>query len=260
MSERSAYENGRPSWVDATSTDMPATKAFYEGLFGWELTDLGQEAGGYVIARLAGRRVAALTPRMEGDPAPPHWNTYIACDDVDATVEKVRAAGGMVALEPMDVFDAGRMAFAADPTGAFFGLWQARELVGAELVNEPGTWAWAELRTRDVAAASAFYQAVFGYDVHVQQMGPVAYTELRQKGTEDMVAGVLDMAEGQFPDEVPPHWGAYFGIADLDAGSARVKELGGEQLIDPIELPFGRFAAYKDANGAAFSLFQATTS
>jgi predicted enzyme related to lactoylglutathione lyase len=260
MSERSAYENGRPSWVDATSTDIAVTRAFYEGLFGWDLTDLGPETGGYTICRLKDRRVAALIPRTEGDPAPPHWNTYIACDDLEATVEKVRAAGGTVAIEPMDVFEEGRLAYAVDPTGAYVGLWQARQFAGAQLVNEAGAWAWAELRTRDVAAAAAFYQSVFEYDVHVEQMGALAYTELRQKGTEDVIAGVLDMADGHFPDEVPPHWGAYFGIADLDAGSARVKELGGEQLIDPIELPFGRFAAYKDTNGAAFSLFQATGS
>jgi predicted enzyme related to lactoylglutathione lyase len=236
------------------------TKAFYEGLFGWHLTDLGLESGGYTICRLDGKRVAALIPRTEGDAAPPHWTTYIACDDVDATASKVRAAGGTVAVEPMEVFEEGRLAYAVDPTGAWVGLWQARNFIGAQLVNEPCAWVWAELRTRDVAAAAAFYQAVFDYDVHVEQMGPVAYTELRQNGTEDTVAGILDMAEGHFPDEVPPHWGAYFGIADLDAGSARVRELGGEQLIDPIELPFGRFAAYKDANGAAFSLFQGTGS
>ena len=43
MSERSAYETGRPSWVDVTSTDIAVTRAFYEGLFGWHLTDLGPE-------------------------------------------------------------------------------------------------------------------------------------------------------------------------------------------------------------------------
>ena len=46
--------------------------------------------------------------------------------------------------------------------------------------------------------------------------------------------------------------------AAMDAATARVAELGGERLIDPIELPFGRFAPYKDSIGATFSLFVAT--
>jgi predicted enzyme related to lactoylglutathione lyase len=257
MSEMTSYENGRPCWVDATSTDMAASQVFYEGLFGWQLTDLGEETGHYTMCDHKGKRVAALSPRMDGDTAPPHWNTYLATDDIEAACERVRAAGGTVAVEPMDVFDSGRLAYAADPTGAFFGLWQARQFAGAQLVNEPSTWTWAELRTRDVDAALAFYRAVFDYDVHQADM-EIPYHGLRLKGGDESVAAVMDLKDGDFPAEVPPHWGVYFGASDLDAATARVAELGGERLIDPIELPFGRFAPYKDSIGATFSLFVAT--
>src|SRR3954470_3888698 len=162
MPEKTSYENGRPCWVDATTTDMAASQTFYEGLFGWQLTDLGEESGHYTMCDHRGKRVAALIPRPDGDPAAPHWATYIATDDLGATLQKVRAAGGSVTCEPMDVFESGRLAYAVDPTGAVFGLWQAKDFAGAQLVNEPSTWAWAELRTRDVPAAMAFYQALFG--------------------------------------------------------------------------------------------------
>ena len=50
-------------------------------------------------------------------------------------------------MEPMDVFDAGRMAFFAHPAGGMFGAWQAGEHTGAELVNEPVSLAWNTLVT-----------------------------------------------------------------------------------------------------------------
>jgi len=68
-----------------------------------------------------------------------------------------------VFIAPMDVLDAGRMAFLVDPTGGFIGLWQAGRHHGAELVNEPGALVWNELRTRDVEAAAAFYGEVLGW-------------------------------------------------------------------------------------------------
>jgi hypothetical protein len=41
--------------------------------------------------------------------------------------------------EPFDVMHAGRMAVRADPEGAAFCVWQAREHRGAQIVNEPGS-------------------------------------------------------------------------------------------------------------------------
>ena len=89
---------------------------------------------------------------MEGQP--PAWTTYISVEDADASIAKVKAAGGMVFVEPMDVLDVGRMAVFADPTGAAAAVWQPRRHIGAGLVNEPGALAWNELSTRDTDAAN----------------------------------------------------------------------------------------------------------
>lgn len=37
---------GTPCWVDLMTSDIGAAKEFYGGLFGWELVDQGEEAGG----------------------------------------------------------------------------------------------------------------------------------------------------------------------------------------------------------------------
>ena len=41
-------------------------------------------------------------------------------------------------MGPFDVMDAGRMALLQDPTGAVFALWQAKDSIGAEVVNGHG--------------------------------------------------------------------------------------------------------------------------
>ena len=50
---------------------------------------------------------------QEGQPTA--WATYVSVADADETAAKVKAAGGSVMVEPMDVMDIGRMAFFADP-------------------------------------------------------------------------------------------------------------------------------------------------
>jgi predicted enzyme related to lactoylglutathione lyase len=155
----------------------------------------------------------------------------------------------------MDVFDAGRMAFTADPTGALFGLWQGREHPGCERVNEPGAFTWAELRTRDIDVALVFYTAVFGYTTRSSELGHITYHELLRG--ENSIAGAFAMPDGMFPAEVPAHWGIAFGIDDLDRGAGRVRELGGQQLMEPVSISFGRFASFTDPVGAAFTLFEA---
>ncbi len=107
---------------------------------------------------------------MMQDGQPCEWNTYVSVEDADATMAKVRDAGGTVMVEPMDVMGMGKMALFTDPTGAACGVWEPGTFVGAELVNEDGAFGWNELGTRDVAAARDFYGEVFGWTVDEQDM------------------------------------------------------------------------------------------
>jgi len=69
----------------------------------------------------------------------------------------------VLAVKPLDVAGAGRMAVLADPASAAFSVWQAREHRGARIVNEPGSVNFNVLNTRDPEAARRFYGAVFGW-------------------------------------------------------------------------------------------------
>jgi hypothetical protein len=207
------YEPGTPSWVDLASPDLPASVAFYTSLFGWEAKDQGPEAGGYTMLELGGVPVAGMGPIvMEGQP--PAWTSYVSVADADVSIAKVKEAGGMVFVEPMDVLDVGRMAVFADPTGAAMALWQAKLHQGAGLVNEPGALVWNELSTRDTAAAAGFYRAVFGWDADSAPMGDMVYTEWKLGGK---TVGGMMTTPSDVPPEVPAYWLAYFGTADCDA-------------------------------------------
>jgi len=165
MPERDGYIPGVPCWVDTSQPDPEAAVEFYRGLFGWEFEDVmppGSE-GKYFIGRIRGGDVAAVGSVPEAAPPMATWNTYVWVDSADETASKVAEAGGMAVMEPFDVMDSGRMAVFADPEGAVFFVWQAKEQKGAQIVNEHASLSFNGLNTRDPQRAKSFYGSVFGW-------------------------------------------------------------------------------------------------
>jgi predicted enzyme related to lactoylglutathione lyase len=261
MTEMTSYAPGTPCWVDLGSPDIDASTDFYGQLFGWEVpeSENAEQTGGYRIATQRGKSAAGMMPLMQEGQVPA-WTTYVSVEDADATAAKVHEAGGTVLAEPMDVMDLGRMAVFADPTGAVFGIWQAGNFSGAELVNEPNTYSWNELNTRDPDAAKAFYAAVFGWGTREMDMGDDGtYAMWRLPDAaedDDSVGGLLDM-RGRVPDEVPAHWLTYFTVEDRDATASKAKEMGAEEMMS-MDMQMGRLAILRDPQGAAFGIFEST--
>ncbi len=250
MTER--YAPGVPAWVDLSARDREAAQRFYGELFGWDFEVGPPEAGYYTQCTVRGLPVAGVYQMPSGEDGPPvAWITYLATDDVDATVARAREAGGQVLMAPMDVLEEGRMAVLADHTGAVVGLWQARRHIGARVVNEPVSVCWNELLTRDAARARTFYGALFDYELHDMSTPDFDYTTLRVAGRD--VAGVWGAA---LPPGAPAHWMVYFTVPDADDTAATVTKLGGQVLRGPTDSPYGRWAAVQDPQGAMFSVLQ----
>jgi hypothetical protein len=258
--------------VDTSQPDPEAAVDFYSGLFGWELADTmpPDSPGKYFIARLRGGDVAAVGSVPEQAPPMAMWNTYVWVESADETASKVTEAGGRVLAEPFDVLDAGRLAVFADPQGAVFCVWQAKEHKGARIVNEHGSLNFNGLSTRDVEGAKAFYRAVFGWETLALDGGEMwtlpgygDYLErdnpgLRKlvvetgapEGFVDVVASINPIAEDQ-PD-TPPHWSVTFAVDDADAIAERAAELGGKVIAPPFDAPWVRMTILADPQGATF--------
>jgi len=247
----SPWPSGTPCWVDLGVDDVSRANAFYSRLFGWDTQPGPPEAGGYTMCMLSGRPVAGIGPKMGPPDVPPFWTVYIASDDADDTAGKVTAAGGTVLVAPMDVMDVGRMAVAADPSGAVFGVWQPRSHTGFGLANEPGSVCWNENFSRDMDGNQAFYHAVFGYEYGDMSTPDFRYATLKLDGKE--VGGIGGLGSG-IPPEVPAHWSVYFAVGDTDAAVATVAAAGGAVTREPWDSPYGRMAVAGDDQGATFSL------
>lgn len=239
------YIEGRPCWIDLSTSDLGAAQEFYGGLFDWEF-DAEPAGGGYVMALSRGQAVAGLAKGPDGDT--PVWTTYLAVDDAAATVDRARAAGGNVLVDPMVVGPAGRMAYLLDPTGAAIGLWEGDAHKGAAIINEPGAYTWAELHSEDADAVAGFYNALVGLEAQQTDLGDDRlHTVLRVGGAT--VGGTTPPVEG-----VPPHWHVYFGATDTDAICAAATARGGETMAWPHDTPVGRVATISDPQGATFSV------
>jgi predicted enzyme related to lactoylglutathione lyase len=260
--------------VDSTQPDPKAAVDFYGGLFGWEFYDVMPADGTirYFVARLGGGDVAAVGSQPEGASGDAVWNTYVWVEDADETAAKVRAAGGTVVIEPDDVGDSGRMAIFADPSGAAFSVWQAKEHRGAAVVNEPGSLNFNVLNTRDLDGAKSFYGAVFGWELidvgggfsawalpaygdFLEQRNPGMRQGMREMGAPDRFEEVVASASPIPADQpdVPAHWGVTFAVDDADAAAAKATELGGNVVVPPFDAPWVRMTIITDPQGATFT-------
>ena len=107
----------RLDYVELPATDIGATRAFYEQAFGWTLTEF---AATYA-ATTTGDTDIGLDSDPENKPAAPL--PVIQVPDVDAAIETVRAAGGVI-VKPITPFPGGRRFHMRDPSGNELAVWQ----------------------------------------------------------------------------------------------------------------------------------------
>jgi len=250
-----SYKQGTPSFVDLATTDEAGATKFYGDLFGWteEAMPMGPDQY-YHMFSLKGSTVAGMykiSPEMGNHP--PYWATYITVSNADEAGQRAVAAGGKLVMEAMDVFDAGRMVGIQDPQEAFVNLWQAKNHIGSQIVNEPGAVTWNELLTTDADAAGQFYSKVLGVEVEKMPMPGMEYTVIKVDG--NMVGGIMNKTPEMGP--VPSHWGVYFAVDDTDAMVKKAESLGAKVMVPPQDIPeVGRFAVLQDPQGAVFSIIK----
>jgi uncharacterized protein len=261
-----ANQHGDFFWYELLTKDADAAGDFYGKVIGWTSQDSGQTAmdyryfssgdssdskdgvGGYMT----------ITLEMEAGGARPAWLGYIAVDDVDASVAAITGSGGKLHMPAMDIEGIGRMAMVSDPQGAAFYVMKSAsdEMSHSFAATEPklGHCAWNELASSDPGGAMAFYTAQFGWsaagEMDMGDMG--AYRFLQASGERHLLGAVYHMVE----TDPQSHWLFYFRVANLDTAMAKIQELGGRILMEPVPVPGDKdysLIAY-DPDGAAFGL------
>jgi predicted enzyme related to lactoylglutathione lyase len=117
-----------------------------------------------------------------------------------------------------------------------------------------GAFSWSELMTSDPKAACDFYAKLFGWKVETMDMGNGPYHVL--KVGDAAIGGIMGNRPGT-PADMPPMWGCYVTVSNLDETIGAAKRLGGSVLMEPVEVKtVGRMAVIRDAQGAALSVIQ----
>ncbi|MBC3841893.1 VOC family protein [Streptacidiphilus sp. 4-A2] len=251
---KAPYQPGTPCWVDLMVPDQQAALDFYRDLFGWQGEIGPPETGGYSVCTRNGHPVAGIGPVAAPD-QPAAWTSYIASADAATVHSSVTAAGGTPLTEVMDVMTLGRMFLAADPAGAVFGVWQAKDFIGAGLVNEPGSLIWNECNSRGAEAASAFYAQVFGLTFTESESMP-GYQEIKADGK--LVGGLQQMKPPYFTPDTPSYWGVYFAVDNTDSTVDAAVKRNAVVVLPPTDSPVGRIATLRDPWGAQFSVITAS--
>lgn len=106
-------------YVELAAPDLEASRAFYAAVFGWSFNDYGAGYAG-IRGPDGESEVGGLNPGATAGTGAPLVILY--SDDLDATLESVRATGGRVTEEPYD-FPGGRRFHFADPAGNQLAVW-----------------------------------------------------------------------------------------------------------------------------------------
>ena len=105
----------RIDYIELGTTDLPASKAFYSGVFGWAFTDYGPEYAAFNDGRLDG----GITTQSPPGASP---LVVLFSDDLEATRDAVTGAGGTIAKDIFS-FPGGRRFEFLDPAGNRLAVW-----------------------------------------------------------------------------------------------------------------------------------------
>ena len=120
-----------------------------------------------------------------------------------------------------------------------------------QAMKQHGAFSWNELMTTDIAGAKRFYQDLLGWELVDQQMPELTYTLIKAGDSE--IGGM--MANPPDAKGMPPSWGTYITVDDVDSQMPKVERLGGKVLMPPRDIPeVGRFAVISDPQGAMLTL------
>ena len=259
--EREQSPQGEFIWYELMSPDPEGSKAFYDAVVGWDISEAAPEFQGYrMIGRSDGKFAGGVLPisaEMQQHGARPTWLGYIHVTDVDRSVGKIEQAGGKSLMPATDIPNVGRIAMVADPQGAPFYVMKPIPPAGDPnaksdvfSASEQQRVGWNELQTSDVEGARRFYGDQFGWgSEEYMDMGEMGlYRFFDQQGTR--IGALFDASNGQ-----RSHWRFYIRVPSISAAKEAAERGGGTIHMGPHQVPTGEYVVIgSDPQGAEFAL------
>ncbi|MFG3044305.1 VOC family protein [Streptomyces sp. NPDC048241] len=119
-------------------------------------------------------------------------------------------------------------------------------------VQSEGTPCWADAMFTDLEGAKRFYGDVLGWTFGESSSEYGNYTQAYADGKA--VAAVVPPMPGQ---EGASQWCLYFASPDAAATAAKIRENGGEVLMEPMRVgDFGTMVIAREPSGAVFGVWQ----
>ena len=114
---------GKCNWNELATPDQAAANAFFAEVFGWSYPDsmtMPGDMGDYIFAEVAGETIGATMRANEAQPA--GWTFYFRAPDIHVAADRVKAGGGTILADPMEVPGGDMIIVARDPEGVTFGV------------------------------------------------------------------------------------------------------------------------------------------
>jgi predicted enzyme related to lactoylglutathione lyase len=116
----------------------------------------------------------------------------------------------------------------------------------------PGTPSWVELSSPDPDSSAAFYGELMNWGATEPGPPETGGYQMFQQGDKSVGGLSRPMQEGQ-----PTAWATYISVADADETAGKVKNAGGNVLVEPMDVTdIGRMAVFSDPTGAVFGVWQ----
>ena len=262
-----ATTTNRFFWYELMTSDHEAAQAFYAKVVGWTMKSFPANGHPYSVLEIEGGHgtggIMPIPAEAAAHGMKPRWVGYVHVDDLDAAVERLKGAGGVVHMLLDPIPEVGRIAVVSDPQGTTFNLLQPDGPEAPPLpMGTKGGVEWHELHARDGEAALGFYAVLYGWSgTGEMDMGPMG--KYRFFAMEPAVDGAEcgTTCGAMYNDAKAPHpyWLFYFRTDAIDAAIERIKANGGTVTHGPQEVPGGLWIANAiDPQGAEFALVAPT--
>ena len=230
---------GRFLWHELMTSNPKAASAFYKKVVGWKTEGWPADPSYNMFVAPSGPVAGymLLPEEAKAMGAPPNWLTYIGVPDVDETASHAEELGGEILKQPEDIPDVGRFAVLRDPQEAVFAIFRPSMEGEPKDTPEMREFSWHELATTDPAGALEFYRTLFAWEkTEAMEMGPELGT-YQMFGIGGITMGGIYRKMSNM--QAPSHWLPYAMVSDSKKAAGTVKNLGGQVLNGPMEVPGG---------------------